>query len=292
MGVDAKKKGGISATRRARATGPDVRLRLRDSEEYEKGLVHAAPIFFSHKILEVLSKTAARASRRPAARRQSQVTVRYVNGGKVVGATKVVVSPSTAKSNAKGKKYNSGMIKGDDRGARRSRCPGLDAQRPRFLRQPDRLSSAVPTAMRDRPQDHRRHLRRLRSARRQRPPAQAGSTKVDRSAAYAARYLAKNVVARGPRRPLPHRVAYAIGIAIDVALRRHPGHRQGRRAQVGEVLNDLPRRPTSARLSSTSRSTGAPRLRRPQAWGRRLLVGAHDLVAGSSGRSALSSPPC
>ncbi len=54
-------------------------------------------------------------------------------------------------------------------------------------------------------------------------------TKVDRSAAYACRYLAKNVVAAGPGRPLHHpdqlrdrHVAPAVGVC------RPAGHRQGR----------------------------------------------------------------
>lgn len=43
-------------------------------------------------------------------------------------------------------------------------------------------------------------------------------TKVDRSAAYAARYLAKNVVARGLARRCEIQLAYAIGIAEPLAL--------------------------------------------------------------------------
>ena len=58
------------------------------------------------------------------------------------------------------------------------------------------------------------------------------TTKVDRSAAYAARYLAKNVVAAEPRRPLHHpallrhrRRPAAVGLC------RPARHRQGRRGQ-------------------------------------------------------------
>ncbi|HWI41337.1 MAG TPA: methionine adenosyltransferase, partial [Verrucomicrobiae bacterium] len=43
-------------------------------------------------------------------------------------------------------------------------------------------------------------------------------TKVDRSAAYAARYVAKNVVAAGLARRLEVQVAYAIGVARPVSL--------------------------------------------------------------------------
>mgnify|MGYP003694494413 CR=1 FL=1 len=53
-----------------------------------------------------------------------------------------------------------------------------------------------------RPQDHRRHLRRRGAARRRRVLGQDPS-KVDRSAAYAARYVAKNIVAAGHRRQVP-----------------------------------------------------------------------------------------
>ena len=44
-------------------------------------------------------------------------------------------------------------------------------------------------------------------------------TKVDRSAAYAARYIAKNVVAAGLARKCEVQIAYAIGVARPVSLR-------------------------------------------------------------------------
>ena len=54
-------------------------------------------------------------------------------------------------------------------------------------------------------------------------------TKVDRSAAYAARYLAKNVVAAGLAKRCTIQLSYAIGVAEPlVDLCRHPRHRQGR----------------------------------------------------------------
>merc|ERR1712185_889776 len=43
-------------------------------------------------------------------------------------------------------------------------------------------------------------------------------TKVDRSAAYACRYLAKNVVAAGLAEKCPIQLAYAIGVAEPVSL--------------------------------------------------------------------------
>ena len=55
-------------------------------------------------------------------------------------------------------------------------------------------------------------------------------TKVDRSAAYAARYLAKNIVAAGLAERCTIQLAYAIGVSrAAVALRRHAWHRHGRR---------------------------------------------------------------
>ena len=55
-------------------------------------------------------------------------------------------------------------------------------------------------------------------------------TKVDRSAAYAARYLAKNIVAAGLAKRCTIQLAYAIGVVgAAVALRRYARHRHGRR---------------------------------------------------------------
>ena len=60
-------------------------------------------------------------------------------------------------------------------------------------------------------------------------------TKVDRSAAYAARYLAKNVVAAGLARALRDPALLRdrrLQAAVD--LRRHLRHRRGRRAAAGQ----------------------------------------------------------
>ena len=55
-------------------------------------------------------------------------------------------------------------------------------------------------------------------------------TKVDRSAAYIARYLAKNIVAAGLATRCTIQLAYAIGVSrAAVALCRHPRHRHRRR---------------------------------------------------------------
>src|SRR5246127_5445283 len=112
MGVNAKNKGSnLGEQEGAGDQGLMFGFACRDSEEYEKNSFMPAPIYFSHKILEVLSKARRSGELKdlqPDAK--SQVTVRYV-GGKAVGATKVVVSTQHRESNAKGRKYNSGMIK-------------------------------------------------------------------------------------------------------------------------------------------------------------------------------------
>ena len=81
----------------------------------------------------------------------------------------------------------------------------------------------------DRPQDHRRHLRRHGPPRRRRVLAARTRRKVDRSAAYAARYVAKNIVAAGLADRAEVQVAYAIGVAHPVSVHgRDLRHREGR----------------------------------------------------------------
>ena len=88
-------------------------------------------------------------------------------------------------------------------------------------------------------------------------------TKVDRSAAYAARYLAKNVVAAGLAERCTIQVAYAIGVAdpMSVLVDTHGTGKvdetQAREGAAGDFPADA--RPTSAaRSSSTGRSIAAP----------------------------------
>ena len=74
-------------------------------------------------------------------------------------------------------------------------------------------------------------------------------TKVDRSAAYAARYLAKNVVAAGLADRCLIQVAYAIGVADPMSLyvdTQGTGKVDERKLE--KVLNDIfPLRPTNIR---------------------------------------------
>ena len=83
-------------------------------------------------------------------------------------------------------------------------------------------------------------------------------TKVDRSAAYMARYVAKNLVAAGLAERLQIQVAYAIGtahpvsLAIDTFGTEHVGPRPDRRTWSGT-------RSTSGRPRSSATSTCAGR---------------------------------
>ena len=69
-----------------------------------------------------------------------------------------------------------------------------------------------------RAQDHCRHLWRLCSPHGGGAFSGKDPTKVDRSAAYAARYLAKNVVAAGIAERCTIQIAYAIGVADPMSL--------------------------------------------------------------------------
>jgi S-adenosylmethionine synthetase len=76
-------------------------------------------------------------------------------------------------------------------------------------------------------------------------------TKVDRSAAYAARYLAKNVVAAGLADQCTIQIAYAIGVADPMSLYVDT-HGTGKvdEAKLQKVLHDIfPLRPTNIRRS-------------------------------------------
>ena len=122
-------------------------------------------------------------------------------------------------------------------------------------------------------------------------------TKVDRSAAYAARYLAKNIVAAGfasaARSSSPMRSA----CQAAVALRRHARHGHGRRrgARAGDRPDRKARRPHAARHPHASQPqqadlSGDRGLRpfRPQV-GRRLFpLGEDRPRRGSEGGHRLS----
>ena len=70
-------------------------------------------------------------------------------------------------------------------------------------------------------------------------------TKVDRSAAYACRYLAKNVVAAGLAKRCTIQISYAIGVAQPLSLLRRPArHRRDRPGEAGEGPAGADRRRT------------------------------------------------
>ena len=138
----------------------------------------------------------------------------------------------------------------------------------------------------DRTQDHRRHVRR-RGAHGGGAFSGKDSTKVDRSAAYAARYVAKNVVAAGLADRCELNVAYAIGVArpVSVAVQtfgtEHPDSGGADRGARPRALRPAARRrfsaistcgvrssrrrrrtATSAATTTTSRGSGSTRRKR------------------------------
>ena len=88
-------------------------------------------------------------------------------------------------------------------------------------------------------------------------------SKVDRSAAYAARYVAKNVVAAGLADRAEVQVAYAIGVAHPVSVMVETfGTEKVSRAKILELIRDA-LRPAARRVprgaaTSTARSTRRP----------------------------------
>jgi S-adenosylmethionine synthetase len=254
MGVDAKKKGGnLGEQEGAGDQGLMFGFACRDSEEYEKNSFMPAPIYFSHKILEVLSK--ARRSGElsdllPDAK--SQVTVRYA-GGKAVGATKVVVSTQHKEATPKGKKYNSGMIREMIAGHVEKSLPRgwMPKKASDFFVNPTG-NFVVGGPDGDCGLTGRKIIVDTYGGY---APHGGGAfsgkdpTKVDRSAAYAARYLAKNVVAAGLADRCLIQVAYAIGVADPMSVYVNTeGTGQVDEAKLAKTLSDIfPLRPTNIR---------------------------------------------
>ena len=108
-------------------------------------------------------------------------------------------------------------------------------------------------------------------------------TKVDRSAAYAARYLAKNVVAAGLAERCTIQIAYAIGVADPMSLLVDThGTGQVEEKKLEKILPEIfPLRPTShpARPQAQPADLSPHRRLRPlrarAGKGRWLLVGEH-----------------
>jgi S-adenosylmethionine synthetase len=221
MGVDAKKKKG-EENEGAGDQGMMFGYACTESEVYEKGSFMPAPIYFAHKILKVLSEK-RRAKQlfdlQPDAK--SQVTVQYVDG-KPVGCTKVVVSTQHNAQNRNGKKYTPGMVKDLIGEAVASALPKgwMPKKDSDFLVNPTG-NFVVGGPDGDCGLTGRKIIVDTYGGY---APHGGGAfsgkdpTKVDRSAAYAARYLAKNVVAAGLAEQCTIQVAYAIGVADPMSL--------------------------------------------------------------------------
>ena len=252
MGVDAKKKKG-GDEEGAGDQGMMFGYACTESEVYEKGSFMPAPIYFAHKILKVLSekrRSGALFDLQPDAK--SQVTVKYV-GGKPVGATKVVVSTQHNAQTRNGKKYTPGMVKEMIGDAVELALPeGWMPQKPGdFLVNPTG-NFVVGGPDGDCGLTGRKIIVDTYGGY---APHGGGAfsgkdpTKVDRSAAYAARYLAKNVVAAGLAESCTIQIAYAIGVAdpMSVYVDTH-GTGTVDEAKLQKLLPELfPLRPTNIR---------------------------------------------
>jgi len=252
MGVDAKKKKD-GEQEGAGDQGMMFGFACTESEVYEKGSFMPAPIYFAHKILKVLSEK-RRAGQLPDLQpdAKSQVTVRYVDG-KPVGCTKVVVSTQHNAENRNRKKYTPGMVREMIADAVESALPdGWMPKKPSdFLVNPTG-NFVVGGPDGDCGLTGRKIIVDTYGGY---APHGGGAfsgkdpTKVDRSAAYAARYLAKNVVAAGLAERCTIQIAYAIGVADPMSLLVDT-HGTGRveEKKLEKVLPEIfPLRPTAIR---------------------------------------------
>jgi S-adenosylmethionine synthetase len=221
MGVDAKKKKN-GEQEGAGDQGMMFGFACTESEVYEKGSFMPAPIYFAHKILKVLSekrRSGALFDLQPDAK--SQVTIRYVDG-KPVGCTKVVVSTQHNAQSRNGKKYSPGMIRDMIEDTVTSALPSgwMPKRASDFLVNPTG-NFVIGGPDGDCGLTGRKIIVDTYGGY---APHGGGAfsgkdpTKVDRSAAYAARYLAKNVVAAGLAERCTIQIAYAIGVADPMSL--------------------------------------------------------------------------
>src|ERR1700674_322597 len=252
MGVDAKKKKN-GEQEGAGDQGMMFGFACTESEVYEKGSFMPAPIYFAHKILKVLSekrRSGALFDLQPDAK--SQVTVKYV-GGKPVGCTKVVVSTQHNAQTRNGKKYTPGMVKELIGDAVASALPEgwMPQKASDFLVNPTgNFVVGGPdgdcglTGRKIIVDTYGGYAPHGGGAFSRKDP-----TKVARSAAYAARYLAKNVVAAGLAERCTIQIAYAIGVADPMSLLVDT-HETGKvdEAKLQKVLPEIfPLRPTNIR---------------------------------------------
>jgi S-adenosylmethionine synthetase len=252
MGVDAKKKRG-EENEGAGDQGMMFGYACTESEVYEKGSFMPAPIYFAHKILKVLSEK-RRAKQlfdlQPDAK--SQVTVQYVDN-KPIGCTKVVVSTQHNAQNRNGKKYTPSMVKDLISDAVASALPKgwMPKKDSDFLVNPTG-NFVVGGPDGDCGLTGRKIIVDTYGGY---APHGGGAfsgkdpTKVDRSAAYAARYLAKNVVAAGLADSCTIQVAYAIGVADPMSLYVDThGTGKADEKKLAKILQEIfPLRPTCIR---------------------------------------------
>jgi S-adenosylmethionine synthetase len=254
MGVDAKKKKN-GEQEGAGDQGMMFGFACTESEVYEKGSFMPAPIYFAHKILKVLSekrRSGALFDLQPDAK--SQVTIRYVDG-KPVGCTKVVVSTQHNAQSRNGKKYSPGMIRDMIEDTVASALPSgwMPKRASDFLVNPTG-NFVIGGPDGDCGLTGRKIIVDTYGGY---APHGGGAfsgkdpTKVDRSAAYAARYLAKNVVAAGLAERCTIQIAYAIGVADPMSLyvdTHGTGKVQETKLQK-LLLEVFPLRPTNIRRS-------------------------------------------
>jgi S-adenosylmethionine synthetase len=252
MGVDAKKaKDGEQEG--AGDQGMMFGFACTESEVYEKGSYMPAPIYFAHKILKVLSEQRRSGKLFDLQHdAKSQVTVRYVNQ-KAVGCTKVVVSTQHNAETRNGQKYTPEMVKEMIADAVSSALPQgwMPENKVDFLVNPTG-NFVVGGPDGDCGLTGRKIIVDTYGGY---APHGGGAfsgkdpTKVDRSAAYAARYLAKNVVAAGVAERCTIQIAYAIGVADPMSLLVDThGTGQVDEAKLEKMLAELfPLRPTNIR---------------------------------------------
>ncbi|HVV62082.1 MAG TPA: methionine adenosyltransferase [Pseudolabrys sp.] len=252
MGVDAKKKKS-GEEEGAGDQGMMFGFACTESEVYEKNSFMPAPIYFAHKILKVLSEKrrgGQLADLQPDAK--SQVTVKYVEG-KPVGCTKVVVSTQHKAASRNGRKYTPNIIKDMIGDAVESALPKgwMPKRGSDFLVNPTG-NFVVGGPDGDCGLTGRKIIVDTYGGY---APHGGGAfsgkdpTKVDRSAAYAARYLAKNVVAAGIAERCTIQIAYAIGVAdpMSVLVDTH-GTGKVAESKLEKILPELfPLRPTNIR---------------------------------------------
>jgi S-adenosylmethionine synthetase len=252
MGVDAKKKKD-GEQEGAGDQGMMFGFACTESEVYEKGSFMPAPIYFAHKVLKVLSekrRSGQLFDLQPDAK--SQVTVQYVDG-KPIGCTKVVVSTQHNAESRNGKKYSPSMVKEMIADAVASALPEgwMPKKASDFLVNPTG-NFVIGGPDGDCGLTGRKIIVDTYGGY---APHGGGAfsgkdpTKVDRSAAYAARYLAKNVVAAGLADRCTIQIAYAIGVADPMSLLVDT-HGTGTvdEARLQKVLPEIfPLRPTNIR---------------------------------------------